>query len=91
MGILAGGNIIARKLTGPVKRAPLHPGARSDAAGKAISNVILLSLPDEEYRLLRPNLIPADLPQYEILHEPGEKIDFTYFLNDGMASLVAQP
>jgi CRP-like cAMP-binding protein len=32
---------------------------------------------------------PVDLPQYEILHEPGVKIDFTYFLNDGMTSLVA--
>ena len=54
-----------------------------------MSNVILLSLPDQEYNLLRPYLEPADLPQYEILHESGEKIDFTYFLNHGMTSLVA--
>lgn len=71
------------------KPAPLHPGARSDAAGKAVSNVILLSLPDEEYNLIRPHLEPTAMPQYEILHEPAEKIDFTYFLNDGMCSLVA--
>src|SRR5580693_8289841 len=68
---------------------PLAPGARTDAAGKAINNVILLSLPDEEYNLLRPHLEPADLPQYDIPHEPGEKIDFAYFLNEGMTSLVA--
>ena len=54
-----------------------------------MTNVILLSLPDEEYGLLRPHLEYLELPQYEILHEPGEKIDFTYFLNQGMASLVA--
>ena len=30
-----------------------------------------------------------ELPQYDILHEPGEKIDFAYFLNEGMTSLVA--
>lgn len=72
-----------------MRRTPLHPGARTDAAGKAVDNVILLSLPDREYNLLRPHLEPAELPQYEILLEPGEKIDFTYFLNDGMASLVA--
>ena len=48
-----------------------------------------MSLPDKEYALLRPHLEPAELPQYEILQEPGEKIDFSYFLNDGMASLVA--
>src|SRR5258708_18595478 len=72
-----------------IKVAPLPPGSRSDSAGKAISNVILLALPDQEYDLLRPYLEPLDLPQHKILHESGEKIDFTYFLNDGMASLVA--
>jgi CRP-like cAMP-binding protein len=72
----------------PVKPVPLQPGSRSDTSGKAVANVILLSLPDSEYDLLRPYLEPTDLPQHKILHEPGEKIDFTYFLNDGMASLV---
>ncbi|MGB7133300.1 MAG: Crp/Fnr family transcriptional regulator, partial [Candidatus Sulfotelmatobacter sp.] len=38
---------------------------------------------------MRPHLEAVDLPQYKILEEPGEKIDFTYFLNDGMTSLVA--
>jgi CRP-like cAMP-binding protein len=73
----------------PIKPAPLHRGARSDAAGKAVSNLILLSLPDEEYSQLRPFLEPVELPQYDILHAPGEKINFAYFLNEGMASLVA--
>ncbi|MGB9196847.1 MAG: Crp/Fnr family transcriptional regulator [Terriglobales bacterium] len=68
---------------------PVRAGERSDASGKAIRNIILLSLPDEEYALLRPGLDPVDLPQYQILHEPAEKIDFAYFLNDGMASIVA--
>jgi CRP-like cAMP-binding protein len=54
-----------------------------------VNNVILLSLPDKEYSLLRRHLEPAELPQYKILQEPGEKIDFTYFLNDGMVSIVA--
>ncbi len=57
--------------------------------GSQCSNVILLSLPDVEYDLLRPCLEPVDLPQYRVLHEPGEKIDFTYFLNEGMTSRVA--
>ena len=52
-----------------------------------MNNLILLSLPDEEYNLLRPHLKPRDLPQHRIMQEPGEKIDFAYFLNDGMASL----
>src|SRR6202163_2134244 len=89
MGTLAKENIIVKRSTRPIKPAPLLPGARSDASGKAVNNVILLSLPDEEYSMLRPHLEPAELPQYEILHEPGEKIDYAYFLNQGMTWLVA--
>jgi CRP-like cAMP-binding protein len=86
---LGNGNVIIERPARPNKLMPLLPGARTDAAGKAITNVILLSLPDEEYNLLRPHLDSVDLPQYDILHEPGEKIDFAYFLNEGMTSLVA--
>jgi CRP-like cAMP-binding protein len=85
---LANGNLIIERLARP-KLTPLPSGARTDAAGKAVNNVILLSLPDEEYNLLRPHLEPAELPQYQIMHEPGEKIDYGYFLNEGMTSLVA--
>jgi len=86
---LANGNVTVERLRRSGKPVPLLPGARSDAAGRAVNNVILLSLPDEEYNLLRPHLESADLPQYDILHEPGEKIDFGYFLNEGMTSIVA--
>src|ERR1700738_2675136 len=89
MGILAKESIIVKRPTRPIKPTPLRPGARCDEAGKEVNNVILWSLPDEEYSLLRPHLEPADLPQNEILHEPGEKIDYAYFLNEGMTSLVA--
>lgn len=81
--------IIVKRATRPSKLLSLRPGSRSDAAGKAVNNLILLSLPDKEYNLLRPHLEPSDLPQHTILQEPGDKIDFAYFLNDGMASLVA--
>jgi CRP-like cAMP-binding protein len=86
---LVEGTIIVRRATSSSKPISLRPGSRSDAAGKAVSNLILLSLPDKEFNLLRPHLEPVDLPQHKILHEPGEKIDFAYFLNDGMTSLVA--
>jgi CRP-like cAMP-binding protein len=85
---LANGNLIVERLARP-KLTPLPSGARTDAAGKAVNNVILLSLPDEEYNLLRPHLEPVELPQYHVLHEPAEKINFAYFLNQGMTSLVA--
>lgn len=86
---MANGNIPVERANRPVKAPPLLPGARSDAAGTAVSNVILLSLPDSEYALLRPHLEPVELAQYKILHKPGEKIEYSYFLNEGMTSLVA--
>src|SRR5208337_2609619 len=89
MGTLANEKTVVNKPIRPIKVAPLLPGARTDAAGKAVSNVILLSLPDDEYNLLRPHLETTALAQYDILHEPGQDIDFTYFLNEGMVSLVA--
>jgi CRP-like cAMP-binding protein len=86
---LAKRDVIVKKSARPAKMTPLRPGDRTNPAGKAVGNVILLSLPDKEYNFLRPHLEASDLPQYEILEEPGEKIDYTYFLNDGMTSLVA--
>jgi CRP-like cAMP-binding protein len=80
---------IAGKRSNSKRRLSLHAGERTGQAGQAVSNLILLSLPEQEYHLLRPVLERVELPQYEILHEPGEKIEYTYFLNDGLASIVA--
>jgi CRP-like cAMP-binding protein len=49
---------------------------------------LLLSIPDREFSILRPNLEFLELPRHQILHEPGQRIEFAYFLNRGMASLV---
>jgi CRP-like cAMP-binding protein len=89
MGTLEKGKLIVKTTTRSSKPVPLRPGARTDTGGKAVSNVILLALPDEEYNAMRPYLEHVDLPQYEVLYEPGEKIEFTYFLNEGMTSIVA--
>jgi CRP-like cAMP-binding protein len=63
-------------------------GIRTDSTGRPVQNSILNSIPEGEYNPLRGHLEPLELPQQHILHEAGEKIDFAYFLNDGMASLV---
>jgi CRP-like cAMP-binding protein len=62
--------------------------SRTDRAGKPIKNLILLSIPHDEFLSLRPHLEFTELRQQQILHEPGEKIEYAYFLNAGMASLV---
>lgn len=89
MGTLAKEEIIVNRPAKRTKVLPERSGSRTDAAGRAINNVILLSLPPREFSLLRPHLESANLPQYLILEEVGEKIEYTYFLNEGMISLVA--
>ena len=61
---------------------------RLDSTGKVVHNAILLSVPDNEYNLLRRHLEPIEFPQRHILQEAGAKVEFAYFLNGGMASLV---
>lgn len=53
-----------------------------------MKNVILLSVPSAEYALLRPHLEHVELPQQLILQEAGQRIDFAYFPNEGLVSLV---
>ncbi len=65
---------------------PLTP--RTDRAGKAVRNLTLLTIPDEEFLSLRPLLEPVELPRYKVLYEQAQKIEFAHFLNDGMVSLV---
>jgi CRP-like cAMP-binding protein len=67
---------------------PARPGTRTDPAGAVVKNVVLLNIPAREFSLIRPHLEPVDLPRQLILDEPGEHIEFAYFLNDGLASLV---
>lgn len=65
-----------------------QPGERTNIEGKAIANSILLSIPDEEFAIVRGQLQHVDLPHYTVLHEPRKKLETAYFLNSGMASLV---
>lgn len=51
-------------------------------------NRVLSSLPKAEIGRLQVNLEPVLLPQNEVLSEPGEKMLYAYFLEEGMASIV---
>ena len=66
----------------------VRAGERTNGEGKPVSNKVLLSTPDNEYRLLRPHMKYVDLPGHLSLHEPTESIEFVYFLNRGMVSQV---
>jgi len=89
MGILEQGTMVVKTTRQTARGSMMRPREWTDPDRKAVHNLILLSLPDEEYNALRPHLERVDLPQHEILHEPGAKIEFVYFLNEGMTSIVA--
>jgi CRP-like cAMP-binding protein len=66
----------------------VQAGERTNAAGKPVSNKILLSISDSEYNSIRPHLEYLRLPNHLVLHETGEKLRFAYFPNRGLISLV---
>ena len=66
----------------------MHSGERTNVAGKPVSNVILLSISDSDYRLLRPHLEYVTLPNHLVLHEAGGTLTSAYFPNRGLISLV---
>jgi CRP-like cAMP-binding protein len=63
-------------------------GDRTNTAGKPVGNLILLSMSDGDYASLRPHLEYVSLPNHMVLHEGGAKLEFVYFPNRGMISLV---
>jgi CRP-like cAMP-binding protein len=67
---------------------PLRPGERTNGSGKPVANSILLATPGDEFAALRPHMQYVDLPQGLRLHEPNQKLEFAYFPNSGMISLV---
>ena len=66
----------------------VQSGERTTAAGKCVSNIILLSICGRDFDVLRPHLEDVDLPDHLVLHEGGGKLEFAYFPNRGLISLV---
>jgi CRP-like cAMP-binding protein len=61
---------------------------RTDAAGRLVKNKILASIPDHEYRVIRPYLEYLLLPERYTLHEPSDTLRFAHFPNAGLISLL---
>jgi CRP-like cAMP-binding protein len=66
----------------------VQSGERTNTQGKPVSSLILLSISDSDYGLLRPHLEYVSLPNHLVLHEAGGKLEFAYFPNRGLISLV---
>jgi CRP-like cAMP-binding protein len=54
----------------------------------SLKNKILLGIPNTEYQLIRFHLEPFQFRRHSILHEPARKLEFAYFPNNGVTSLL---
>jgi hypothetical protein len=70
-----------------VARSPLSVG-RTDTHGNVVYSRILLSLPDEEYDAMLPHLEFVEFRLRQSLHESPDGLEYGYFPNFGLASLV---
>src|ERR1700686_4943504 len=75
-------------VTNKKKRQGKPAAMRTDPKGKTVDNKILLAMSDGEYHKVCPHLEFVELPQRFSLHEPNKKMEFAYFLNEGLASIV---
>ena len=64
------------------------PEERRDALNRRVGNKILLAIPDDEFRAIRPHLESMELESHRVLHEAHEVLQYAYFPNDGLLSLV---
>src|ERR1035437_690558 len=69
-------------------RVHSQPSERTNAAGKPLSNKILLSICDRDYGSLRPHLEYVSLPNHLVIHQADGKLKFAYFPNRGLISLI---
>src|SRR6266852_4898985 len=75
-------------LPADIARTGAHPRNKTDTAGLSLRNKILLAIPETEVRLVHPLLQPFEFRQHTILHEPTQKLEFAYFPNRGLISLL---
>src|SRR5258708_1214086 len=75
-------------LPADIVRTGAHLRNQTDTASLCLRNKILLAIPETEVRLLHPLLQPFAFQQHTILHEPAQKLEFAYFPNRGLISLL---
>lgn len=66
----------------------VQPGNRVNSAGQPVRNRILLWIPEHEFKCVRESLEFITLARHCSLHEPAQELEYAYFPNDGLISLV---
>jgi CRP-like cAMP-binding protein len=69
-----------------VKNVSKHAGI--DGNAQATQNRILRSLPNKEFNSVFPALELVELPTHATLNEVSEPIEFAYFIENGLASIL---
>jgi CRP-like cAMP-binding protein len=64
------------------------PPAGNGVRANPLQNAILLSLSAKESKVVLDALEWVDLPTHTVLHEAGQDIEFGYFINGGLASIL---
>lgn len=62
--------------------------ARFDLKGNVVRNHILTTIPDDEFGRLQPHLESLEFTYHQNLIAPDGLVEYAYFLNRGMISLV---
>jgi CRP-like cAMP-binding protein len=81
---------MAEKTTGVPTRIPKGSEPKSSVNGKrAVGNEILRDLPADERKLISSKLEQVTLKLHDVLHEPGAPINFGYFPESGIVSILS--
>lgn len=81
---------MGEKATGLPTRVPKGSEPKSNVDGKrAVGNEILRDLPAGERNLVSPKLESVTLKLHDVLHEPGAPINFGYFPESGIVSILS--
>jgi len=78
---------VARTLLDISEKVSAKPASKG-IDPRSIRNEILLALPSKECAAVRAELEFLEMPAYNLLNEMGETIEFCYFMNSGMTSIL---
>ena len=70
------------------RKTSLPAPMRTEREGRAVTNSMLLAMDEDEFRAVRPLLEPMTMTRYQVLYEQNGKMEYAYFPNEGMVSLV---
>jgi CRP-like cAMP-binding protein len=64
------------------------PSSSSNNNKHVVNNKILRKLPRKEYNAVFPRLVWVDLPIHTVLNQEAKSIEYGYFINEGLASIL---